>query len=156
MRDFHPLIVAPGGIILASAPANTVCLSSGFGLRSGRPHEGLDLLARPAVTVYSAGPGIVREAQNNSGYGLQVLIDHGGGVYTRYAHLRDIMADVSPGLRIGFGQPLGTMGRSGNATAVHLHYEILTGAWGPRGSWGLTPVDPLSLPPFSLIGGDCA
>lgn len=148
VTGFNPLILVGGKVILATAPANNVCLSSGFGPRAGRLHEGIDLQARPAGVVFSAGPGLVREASRASGYGLQVVIDHGSGVFTRYAHLQNISPDITPGARIGFGQPLGLMGETGNATAIHLHYEVLTGQWGPRGSYGLGVHDPLSFPAY--------
>ena len=146
--DFTPLILVENRVILAAAPANDVCISSGFGPRYGRPHEGLDLLSQPAATVFSAGPGIVREARTASGYGLQLVIDHGSGVFTRYAHLARLSPGIAEGTEIGFGQPLGLMGRSGNATAIHLHYEVLTGTWGPKRSYGLVAHDPLSFPAY--------
>lgn len=148
VREYNPLIIVGGQVILAAAPANNACLSSGFGPRAGRLHEGLDLQARPAETVFSAGPGVIRKASRARGYGLQVVIDHGQGVFTRYAHLQNISPDIAPGVQIGFGQPLGLMGESGNATAIHLHYEILTGQWGPKGSYGLDAHDPLSFPAY--------
>jgi murein DD-endopeptidase MepM/ murein hydrolase activator NlpD len=145
---FSPLIRVNERVILATAPANNACLSSGFGPRFGRVHEGMDLQAKPAATIFSAGPGRVREAGTARGYGRQVVIDHGHGVFTRYAHLAEFAPGIRAGTRIGFGQPLGRMGESGNATAVHLHYEVLTGSWGPKGSYGLTPHDPLSFPAY--------
>lgn len=148
ISGFSPLIVVDERVILASAPANNACLSSGFGPRFGRPHQGIDLQAKPASVVFSAGPGVIREANRANGYGLQVVIDHGDGVYTRYAHLQNISPNLAPGTRIGFGQPLGLMGKSGNATAIHLHYEVLTGRWGPKGSFGLTAHNPLSFPAY--------
>lgn len=142
-------VIRVQGVVLASVPANDVCLTSGFGYRHGRQHEGIDLQARPAGTIYATAPGRILEARNSRGYGLQVLIDHGKGVYTRYAHLDWFSPGVAPGKRIGFGQPVGQMGSSGNATAVHVHYEILTGNYkNPRGSKGLTPRDPFSFPAY--------
>ncbi|MEM7768164.1 MAG: M23 family metallopeptidase [Pseudomonadota bacterium] len=151
VRDYGPLVIANDRVILAVAPANDVCLSSGFGPRAGRPHKGIDLVASPAGNIYSAAPGIVREARWGRGFGWYVVIDHGGGVYTRYAHLEGFREDVRPGTRLGFGQPLGKMGRTGNATATHLHYEVLTGRWGRKGSFGLTAIDPLSLPVYDPV-----
>jgi len=149
--DFSPLVMAEGRVILATAPANDVCLSSGFGPRAGRLHKGIDLVARPAGMIYTAAPGIVREARWGRGFGWYVTLDHGHGVYTRYAHLEAFLEDIRPGRRLGFGQPIGKMGGTGNATAVHLHYEILTGHWGRKGSFGLTAQDPLSLPPYEPL-----
>lgn len=145
--DLAPLIRV-NGVILASAPANDACVSSGFGPRFGRMHDGLDLQARPAGPVYSGGPGLIREVSTARGYGKYILIDHGRGVFTRYAHLDRFAPGIAPGVIIGFGQPLGMMGETGNATAIHLHYEVLRGAWGPKGGWGLTPTNPLSWPAY--------
>ena len=148
LTDFRPVIVA-FGVILASSPGNDVCLSSGFGLRDGRMHNGVDLTSRPPGIVYSGGPGRVVEAKNSSGYGLNVVLDHGNGVYTRYAHLDYFAPGIAPGVAIGFGQPVGQMGATGNAQAAHLHYEILTGNIdNPKGSFGLTTHDPLAFPPY--------
>lgn len=149
ITGFAPLIVANGAVILASAPANNACLSSGFGPRNGRPHEGIDLRARPASMVFSAGPGIIREVSTARGYGKLVVIDHGSGVSTRYAHLANFAPGISPGVKIGFGQALGVMGDTGNASAVHLHYEVLIGEWGPgTTAYDLRPTDPLDWPAY--------
>lgn len=146
--DFKPVIMV-NGVALAAVPSNDVCLTSGFGQRFGRRHDGIDLQARPAGLVYSAAPGRVLEARNSTGYGLQVLIDHGKGVHTRYAHLEYIDSAIRPGAKIGFGQPLGRMGATGNASAIHVHFEILLGNYNnPRGSKGLTPRDPFDFPPY--------
>lgn len=147
--DFAPLVVA-NGVILASVPTNDVCVTSGFGPRNGRPHKGIDLQSRPAGSVYSAGPGTIVEVSTIKGFGNQVLIAHGNGVYTRYAHLAYFTRGLRVGQNIGFGQPLGMMGETGNATAVHLHYEILTGNYyTPKKSWGLKANNPLAFPAWS-------
>ena len=150
--DYKPVILV-GQVVLATAPVNDVCLSSGFGLRGSRMHEGIDLTSRPASVIYTAAPGRVIEARESSGYGLQVLIDHGHGVYTRYAHLEYFDAGIQIGSSIGFGQPVGMMGATGNAEAVHLHFELLTGNYdNPRASKGLTPNDPFAFPAYNFLG----
>jgi len=147
--DYKPIIVV-GSVVMATAPSNDVCLSSGFGIRTARRHDGIDLQSVPAGLVYSAAPGRILEARVSTGYGNMVLIDHGGGVYTRYAHLAYFADGVRPGAEVGFGQPLGMMGNSGNATAIHLHYEILTGNYNnPKGSKGLDPRNPFEFPAYS-------
>ncbi len=152
VMPFHPIIVV-GKVVMTSVPANEVCLSSGFGPRDGRMHEGIDLTQRPPGPVYTAAPGRILEARDTAGYGLQVLIDHGHGVYTRYAHLDSLAPGITPGAAIGFGQPLGMMGATGNASAPHLHFEILLGDYeNPRGSKGLTPADPFSFPAYTGLG----
>ncbi|MDJ0920980.1 MAG: M23 family metallopeptidase [Henriciella sp.] len=144
--NYSPLVVV-SGVVMATAPVNDVCLSSGFGYRGGRLHKGIDLFARPAGPIYSAAPGRILEVSKQSGFGNQVLIEHGNGVYSRYAHLASFAPAMVPGHVVGFGEPLGMMGRSGNATGIHLHYEILTGNYNtPQKSWGLTAHNPLDFP----------
>ena len=151
-RGRKPVILV-GQVVVVTVPANDVCLSSGFGMRGSRMHEGIDLTSRPAGMIYTAAPGRVIEARESSGYGLQVLIDHGHGVYTRYAHLEYFDAGIQLGSSIGFGQPVGMMGATGNAEAVHLHFELLTGNYdNPRASKGLTPNDPFAFPAYNFLG----
>jgi murein DD-endopeptidase MepM/ murein hydrolase activator NlpD len=152
ITEFKPVIVV-GQVVMASAPVNDVCLASGFGLRNGRMHQGIDLTNRPPGTIYAAAPGRILEARWSSGYGYQALIDHGHGVYTRYAHLEMFDPAVVAGALIGFGQPVGVMGATGNAEAAHLHFEILTGNYdNPSASKGLTPQDPFSFPAYAFEG----
>ncbi len=147
--SYNALVVA-NGVVIAASPVNGACMTSGFGPRFGSMHKGIDLQARPAVPIYSAAPGRVLEVSDQSGFGYQVLIDHGNGVYTRYGHLAYFAEGLAPGQKIGFGQPLGMMGRTGNATAIHVHYEILTGNYNtPKKSWGLTANNPLDFPRWS-------
>ena len=153
ITNYHPLIVV-NGVVLAAAPANDVCMTSGFGPRGGRIHKGIDLQSRPAGTIYSAAPGIIREVSVQTGFGNQVLIDHGSGVYTRYAHLAHFAPSLAPGQAIGFGSPIGLMGDTGNATAVHVHYEILTGNYNtPKKAWGMKANNPLDFPGWSGLDG---
>lgn len=152
VADYKPIIVV-GQVVVATAPVNDVCLASGFGLRGGRPHQGIDLTSRPPGTIYSAAPGRIIEARYSSGYGNQVLLDHGHGVYTRYAHLADFDPSIVLGESIGFGQPVGLMGATGNAEGPHLHFEILTGDYNnASGSKGLTAHDPFSFPAYDFLG----
>ena len=146
----YDALIVVNGVLLATSPVNGACMTSGFGPRYGRPHKGIDLQSKPASTVYSAAPGRILEVSQQTGFGNQVLIDHGNGVYTRYAHLANFTRGLVPGQEIGFGQPLGLMGRTGNATAIHVHYEVLTGTYNtPRKSWGLTANNPLDFPRWS-------
>lgn len=150
--DFRPLVLVDE-IIVATVPVNDACLTSGFGRRGGRPHKGIDIKTGGDLTIYSAAPGRIREVGQARGYGNYVLIDHGRGVFTRYAHLETFGPSIRENIEIGFGQPLGIMGDSGNATAVHLHYEVLTGRYrNPKRGFGLFAHDPLSFPEF-VVGG---
>lgn len=150
--DFKPVIVV-GQVVMVTVPVNDVCLGSGIGLRGGRPHDGIDLISKPPGTIYAAAPGRVIEMRWSSGYGNQVLIDHGHGVYTRYAHLDSFDLGLQLGAAIGYGQPVGLMGATGNAEGPHLHFEILTGNYdNPLGSKGLVPQDPFSFPAYTDLG----
>ena len=88
------------------------------------PHNGLDLLAHSGEPVHSAADGIVTEVvRSRKGLGNVVVVDHGGGYRTRYAHLADI--EVVRGRVVKRGTRLGYVGVSGNSFAPHLHYEVL-------------------------------
>lgn len=147
ITDYKQLVMAEGSVRLATAPVGGGCLSSLFGLRNGRLHKGLDFYNRDAVPILAAGDGEIRRQRYHRDYGNMVVIDHGRGVFTRYAHLEGF-AGAAEGDRVMAGQVLGMMGNSGNRSIPrHLHYEVLTGTWGARaGSFALTPIDVLSLP----------
>lgn len=104
-------------------------LASGFGMRV-HPiykvkvmHPGIDFSAPQGTPVYATGAGKVVEVKTSlSGYGKQVIIDHGFGYRTRYAHLQDFK--VKEGQQVERGQGIGLVGNTGTSTAPHLHYEI--------------------------------
>lgn len=115
------------GVSLLRAPVDA-CVSSGFGPRRGGAssfHHGVDLYTGGPKAVFAGGAGTVTAVQSLRGYGKTVLVDHGHGVKTRYAHLSSYADGLRPGMRVAKGDRLGRTGRTGNATAVHLHYEIL-------------------------------
>ena len=115
------------GVSLARAPTSG-CVSSGFGPRrggAGRFHYGLDIFTDGPRPVYAGGDGVVEEVKSLRGYGRSVLIRHNSRVKTRYAHLSAYERGLSPGDRVRKGAPIGYTGASGNATAIHLHYEII-------------------------------
>ncbi|MCB2113946.1 MAG: M23 family metallopeptidase [Parvularculaceae bacterium] len=124
---YHPFTLVRG-VTLSRAPVNA-CVSSAFGPRSGGAgsfHDGIDLYTRTPSTVYAGGAGRIRFVGTQRGYGLTIEIAHKNGVVTRYAHLSAAAPGLRAGAAVGAGQVIGKTGRSGNATAVHLHYEILT------------------------------
>ena len=89
-------------------------------------HEGIDLPAKTGDPVYATGNGIVQSTDigfRNRGYGRQILIDHGFGYKTRYAHLSQI--DVEPGQRVTRGEQIGRVGNTGGSIGSHLHYEVI-------------------------------
>ena len=87
-----------------------------------RLHTGIDLAARQGTVVIASQAGRVLLVETISGYGTTVLIDHGGGWQTLYAHLHQ--ASVLEGAWLEQGQPLGTVGMTGSASGPHLHFEL--------------------------------
>ena len=105
-------------------------VTSGFGWRWGRMHEGVDIGAPYGAAVVASASGTVIHAGWMGGYGNLVVIDHGGGLSTAYAHLSSIVAGGS----VGQGQTIGYVGCTGHCFGAHLHFEVrLNGS----------PVDPL-------------
>jgi len=146
-RRYKPY-VASGDVVLILAPVNGACLASGFGERDGKLHKGVDYNADDNIPVVAGGSGVVLEQGYRDDYGETVLIAHGGGVYTRYAHLQGVAPGVRAGAPISAGDLLGRMGdTAAYEIPVHLHYEVLTGEYDtPEKSFGLTPIDPYALP----------
>ncbi len=139
--------VRKNGVTLLLMPATKSCLSSGFGIRDGKLHSGVDYFSDTGGDVLAAGAGVIRERVTRSDFGNMIVIDHGEGVFTRYAHLAGFASGVSEGASVQSGQLLGPIGSSGASSIVHLHYEILTGEYADAaGSFGLDPIDPFSLP----------
>jgi len=98
-------------------------VSSGFGMRPRGRHSGMDILAPDGAEVLAASPGFASFAGNGMrGYGNAVILDHGDGISTLYAHLSTIR--VQSGENVPAGAVIGTVGRTGNATTHHLHFEL--------------------------------
>ena len=105
-------------------------LSSSFGFRKdpftgrSKKHSGVDFALKPGNPIYATGDGVVESVRFEFfGYGNSVLIDHGFGYKTRYAHLKSI--GVSEGMKIKRGECIGESGNSGRSSGPHLHYEVL-------------------------------
>lgn len=139
-------VVTVRGVAIAANPTKGACLSSGFGPRSGRTHRGVDYHARDGGPILAAGDGTVLEMKYRDDYGNMLLIDHGGGVYTRYAHLSTFQRGLAVGSQVKAGDSIGLMGNTaGYAVPIHLHYEVLTGDYAnPKASFGLTPENALT------------
>lgn len=87
-------------------------------------HEGIDLAGPAGQPVYATGDGVVESTEVNfSGYGNVIVIDHGFGYKTRYAHLKEFK--VTQGQVVIRGDRIGTLGSSGLSTGPHLHYEVI-------------------------------
>jgi murein DD-endopeptidase MepM/ murein hydrolase activator NlpD len=129
-------------VAVLETPAGPV--TSGFGWRQdpleGTPrfHRGIDIRAAYGEDVPAAGAGRVVSAGLEGGYGQTVVVEHAGGLRTRYAHLSALL--VAPGDQVRDGQVLGRAGRSGRATGTHLHFEVVA----PSGM----PLDPVQFARF--------
>ena len=108
-------------------------LTSPFGMRWGRMHEGIDIGAPQGTPIYAAAGGTVNYAGWEGGYGNLTLIDHGNGLATAYGHQSSFA--VSSGQTVSRGQLIGYVGSTGHSTGPHVHFEVrVNGA----------PNDPLS------------
>lgn len=109
---------------------NAFHLSSPFGFRSDPVyggtafHKGQDFAGPVGLPVYATGDGVVESVRfQYSGYGNEVIINHGFGYTTRYAHLNSV--NVGVGQKLKRGDQVGELGKSGKSTGPHLHYEVL-------------------------------
>lgn len=112
------------------APLHYLRISSPFSLdrmqpilHIRRPHEGADLAAPSGTAVHAVGDGVVKFIGRDSGYGNLVIIDHGHGISTRYAHLARFAPGIHVGTHLDEGETLGFVGSTGLATGPHLHFE---------------------------------
>jgi murein DD-endopeptidase MepM/ murein hydrolase activator NlpD len=105
-------------------------LSSPFGYRThpitGKKtlHAGMDMAAPSGTSVYAAETGVVIVAQSWSGYGNCIIIDHGGGLWTLYGHLKNGGILVKKGETVKRGAKIGLVGSTGQSTGNHLHFEV--------------------------------
>ena len=105
-------------------------LSSSFGFRKdpftgrSKKHSGVDFALKPGNPVYATGDGVVESVRFEFyGYGNSVVINHGFGYKTRYAHMKSI--GVSEGMKVKRGECIGESGNSGRSSGPHLHYEVM-------------------------------
>lgn len=131
------------------APLQHGHVGSWFGevhsFRQNKPHGGLDFIAARGTPVLAVAAGKVLLSGNGSlhpNLGNVVLIDHGGGYQSMYAHLDAVT--VQPGQQVHSGQPVGTLGNSGRTTGPHLHLELIQA--GER-------IDPANLLPLNTLQG---
>ncbi len=98
-------------------------LSSRFGSRWGRNHNGIDFAASTGTNIYAADNGTVTySAYNNGGYGYMIQIDHGNGIETYYAHCSELL--VPEGAVVAKGDLIAKVGNTGRSTGAHLHFEV--------------------------------
>jgi len=129
-------------------PVANMIITSHFGYRkhpilgTRRLHAGIDLHGRFGDPIFAAGDGVVVYAGPSSGYGNIIVIHHGGGLYTVYAHMYANQIKVLPGQQVKRGQKIAEIGNAGGSTGPHLHFEVRRGGY-PRGPSKGVPVDPL-------------
>ncbi len=110
-------------------PTNTTYITSSYGTRFHpiqkryKTHTGVDIGAGQGAPIYAAASGTVLSAGWNSGYGKYIVINHGGGVQTLYAHSSALY--VQAGDTVTKGQTIAAVGSTGNSTGPHLHFEVL-------------------------------
>ncbi|MEH2062790.1 MAG: peptidoglycan DD-metalloendopeptidase family protein [Nostoc sp.] len=109
-------------------------LTSGFGMRWGRPHKGIDVANSTGTPVVASAEGTIEKAGwNNGGYGNLVEIRHPDGSTTRYAHNSKIL--VQPGQQVRQGETIALMGTTGHSTGPHCHFEVH-----PPGKGAVNPI----------------
>jgi murein DD-endopeptidase MepM/ murein hydrolase activator NlpD len=124
----------------SSMPVQDHVITSRFGIRnhpiSGRPkfHAGIDLISKGDDNIYPARAGKVILARPYNDYGLTVIVNHGRGVETLYAHMASI--NVKEGQDVDLSTVLGQIGNTGASTGKHLHFEVSVGSY---------PVDPIKV-----------
>jgi murein DD-endopeptidase MepM/ murein hydrolase activator NlpD len=126
-----PVVVPSGSGVLGWPVSGPV--TSGFGLRWGRMHEGIDIAVAEGTPVRAAGAGTVIYAGWMGGYGNLVVVDHGNGLSTAYAHNSSL--GVGVGQSVTAGQVVSYSGNTGNSTGPHVHFEVRVNG---------SAVDPLS------------
>jgi lipoprotein NlpD len=97
-------------------------ITSTFGRRRSGWHRGIDIKANQGAVVFAAAAGTIAVSAVEPRYGRVVKIDHDDGYMTVYAHNEENL--VEAGMRVAAGDPIATIGRTGRATAHHLHFEI--------------------------------
>ena len=98
-------------------------LSSRFGTRWGKPHEGIDMAAPTGTPVFAAAAGnVIYAGDQVRGYGNMVVLGHSDGLVTVYAHNSVLLVHV--GDRVAVGQEIARVGDTGRSTAPHLHFEV--------------------------------
>ena len=104
-------------------PVQNAMITSPFGFRWGRPHQGIDMAAPIGTPIMSAENGKVVYSGWKQGYGNFVAVDHGHGYETHYAHCSKLM--VHSGQKVIKGQRIAEVGNTGHSTGPHLHFEVV-------------------------------
>lgn len=110
------------GVPFLIHPTNGGIITSRFGNRWGRNHNGIDIGHKEGDNVYSAFDGIVKECRYDSGYGNKIIVKHENNIETVYAHLSKF--DINKGDVVKAGDLIGRVGTTGKSTGPHLHFEV--------------------------------
>lgn len=133
-RPIDELTPPPSTSTLAYTWPAKGALTSGFGMRWGRPHKGIDIANSTGTPVVASAEGTIEKAGwNKGGYGNLVEIRHPDGSTTRYAHNSKIL--VQPGQQVNQGETIALMGSTGHSTGPHTHFEIH-----PSGKGAVNPI----------------
>lgn len=108
---------------LLAAPLSSITISSPFGPRWGRMHEGIDFAHTEGGEIMAADDGMVSFSGYNGGYGNFIKLNHGEGVQTCYAHCSSLL--VNEGQKVKRGEVIALVGSTGNSTGPHLHFEVI-------------------------------
>lgn len=104
-------------------PVQNAMITSPFGFRWGRPHQGIDMAAPVGTPIMSAEYGKVVYSGWKQGYGNFVAVDHGHGYETHYAHCSKVLVHI--GQTVKKGQLIAKVGNTGHSTGPHLHFEVV-------------------------------
>lgn len=111
---------------------------SGYDWSPETNHRGIDIAGQEGMAIFAADAGVVvYSGWNNYGYGNVVILDHGTGFQTLYAHMSAI--NVGCGQSVGQGEVIGAFGNTGASTGAHLHFEIMTSMYGKVNPWDFLP-----------------
>jgi murein DD-endopeptidase MepM/ murein hydrolase activator NlpD len=131
MRELHDYFVSEPALLASTPslrPTKSKLLTSTFGERQDPytnhqvMHKGIDFAADHGSDVIAPADGVVVFAGNRGGYGKTLVIDHGYGIQSHYAHLSDYKLDI--GQKVTRGQIIASVGNTGRSTGAHLHYEV--------------------------------
>lgn len=119
------VVITAAGItgLLEVFPANGP-VNDAFGYRGTEFHGGIDIMAPEGSAVVAASPGTVESVTYGGGWGRHVIIDHGNGIKTLYAHMIEGSQLVTAGQWVAAGTQLGSVGNTGYSTFPHLHFEV--------------------------------
>lgn len=111
-------------------------ISSPFGRRWGRQHQGIDFAAAVGEPIYASAAGTVVHSGWEAGYGKSIVLDHGNGMETRYGHCSRLL--VKEGAVIPKGAMIARVGSTGHSTGPHLHFEVIINGVRKNPAWYYT------------------